>query len=891
MELFDQLISSTTILTPNRRLSATLLKKHQQYQMTQKQSSWRTLNVLPFTSWIQQLWNEYTAKHIDTTPFILTTQHEQILWEEILQQSPKTESLLQLSATAELAKSAWSSLKQWRVDLTNPALNMTGDSSVFQQWAVQFQTLCAKNHWVDTHSLLEIVCEKIETKYISLAQRIIVIGFTELSPQQKHLFMLCEKVGTEVIYRNIQEKAYMKEKENEFFVSLSDEETEIRTMARWAKASLENHTTTLTIGCVVPHLENIRDRVSQIFSEVFHDNHSYSLEHTHLAFNISAGKSLSTYPIIHTALKLLNLYTQNISIENLSSLLRSPFIGEAEFERIKRATFDSRLRNANITNISIDTLFAENGKLNIENHCPSLAKRILKLSTQLKDISALLPVSGWVKIFMEILTTLGWPGERSLNSHEYQIVQRWLELLNEYRAFDTILQSQNYQNALHYLTRLTTQSVFQPQTNEAPIQILGILEAADLPFDFTWVMGLDDTTWPPSAKPNPFIPLRLQKILQMPHSSAERELIYSKRLIDQLRCSAKNIIFSHSLKNGDCELRPSSLITSFKKIQPDQIHLSQFISCAEHIYKSKKTETIHDEYAPSIQADEQIRGGVTIFKQQAACPFKAFAEIRLHARSLESPTIGLRSQDRGTITHKALELIWKEIKNSTALNKFNELELKKSLDEAISQAIQSTTGQELKNVRYLILESQRLHVLLWNWLQLEKTRPPFKVISQEQERTATIGKIPITLRVDRIDELSDGCHLIIDYKTGKNNHIKYWFSERPDEPQLPIYCITNPHNTIGIAFAEVHPSNLILKGISKTNLDIMSIKQFHETHYAENKDWKQQLQTWQETLEKIGNQFYEGNAQVDPKDIVETCRYCDLKALCRIHEDQAGLYE
>lgn len=880
MELFEQITQNTTIITPNRRLSATLLKRYHQYQIAKGKVTWQTLDCLPLQSWILRLWDEIQSEQMDSNALILSQQQEQVLWENILKNSPTNDTLLQLSATAELAKSAWSILKQWRVDFTHPLLDMTEDSRAFQQWAEQFHLLCSQNNWLDTNSLIDKVIERIKCKQLSLPDKLIVTGFTEKTPLQEYLLANCADAGVRIHYHS-----HECPQRSERFISLADEETEIYTMARWSKTLLTTQPS-ITIGCVIPNLENIRDRVIQIFAESLGENHSYSLDHGHLPFNISAGKSLSLYPIIHAAFRCLNLQNEKISLEVFSSLLRSPFIGEAEREFIPRANFDSRLRNANMAFFSINTLLDRQDKLQLGKYCPSLNKRLTKFLTHLQTLPTLQAISAWVDQFMLLLDILGWPGERSINSHEYQIVQRWLDLMVEYRTFDTILPKQNYQDALYHLSRLATKAIFQPQSSDAPIQILGMLEAAELPFDHLWVMGLDDTAWPASAKPNPFITQRLQKSLHMPHATAERELMYSAQLTEQLRKSSKNVIFSHAAQKGDCELRPSSLISHFKELQFDELQLHEYYSASRTIFQSQKLESLQDESAPPILPNEKIRGGVSIFKQQAACPFKAFAEIRLHARPLESPSIGLRSQDRGTIAHKALELTWKEIQDSERLSNFDDTDIRLLLDHCVKEALESIIDESIVKTRYLALETERLKSLLWNWLQLERSRPPFKVISQEQEQTILIGQIPVTLRVDRVDELHDGSHLIIDYKTGKNIHIKHWFSERPDEPQLPLYCITYPKNTTSIAFAAIHPDSMTLQGISKNNLNIKDIKLLSETHYAAHKDWDQQILAWQITLENIGNEFHQGNARVSPKDSDETCRYCDLQALCRIHEDQ-----
>ncbi|MEO8400468.1 MAG: PD-(D/E)XK nuclease family protein [Gammaproteobacteria bacterium] len=886
MKLIDLYIGpNTTLLTPNRRLSAALLKQFYASQCKKNKTSWKSLDILPLQSWLQRLWKEATTKRISAAPLLLSTNQEIILWEEILRQSPENDYLLQLTATAELAKSAWELLKLWQVNINDDSLQLTEDGLVFQQWSLKFQKTCKKNNWIDIHSLPEVVSEHLKNQDITPPQKIIMLGFTEISPVHKNLLTTCQALGTEIIYHTEPLNTMSRVKK----IGLTDEETEIRIMARWAKATYDAacDKRPYLIGCVIPRLESLRNSVLQIFSETFAENNTFTLDPTLLPFNISAGKSLASFPIIHTALQLLRLNEEHIPIETISSILRSPFLGEGEMEQLRRAYFESRLRSANVTLISLKKLIAPNEAYSLPAVCPALAKRIKNYLQFFQTFKKNQPISEWIKSFISLLTQLGWPGERSLNSEEYQVTQRWLELLTEYSTFDHILQPVKYVTALNYLAQLSAKTIFQPQTPETPIQILGVLEAVDLPFEHLWVMGFDDSNWPAAPKPNPLIPQRLQKKLQMPHATVERELTFSKQLTSQLKQTATHIIFSYPEKNEDADLRPSSLLNEIEETTLPLLSLAQFETPAQKVFAEQQLELLDDEVAPAITNAEDVRGGTHIFKQQAACPFKAFSELRLHARRLETPTIGLRAIDRGNIVHKALELIWQTVKDSDGLKNLSPIELDNIIhmhaEKAIHNTLAITSDEGFSNQRYLLLELQRLKKLLIDWLKIESQRPDFKVILQEHEINDTIGDIPIKLRVDRIDELSDGTHVIIDYKTGKHNQIKDWFGERPDEPQLPLYCILN-EKTASIAFGQVHPDEMGLIGISHRNINIKSIKTLAETNYPKVKLWNLQLEEWKKTLENLGNDFKQGIAHIDPKDINQTCSTCKLQTFCRIHE-------
>ena len=75
---------------------------------------------------------------------------------------------------------------------------------------------------------------------------------------------------------------------------------------------------------------------------------------------------------------------------------------------------------------------------------------------------------------------------------------------------------------------------FQVEDEGAPVQVMGMLEAAGLRFDHLWIMGLHDETLPAPANPNPFLPSALQRQHHLPHSSAARELEFASTMMDRL---------------------------------------------------------------------------------------------------------------------------------------------------------------------------------------------------------------------------------------------------------------------------------------------------------------------------------------------------------------------
>jgi ATP-dependent helicase/nuclease subunit B len=176
------------------------------------------------------------------------------------------------------------------------------------------------------------------------------------------------------------------------------------------------------------------------------------------------------------------------------------------------------------------------------------------------------------------------------------------------------------------------------------------------------------------------------------------------------------------------------------------------------------------------------------------------------------------------------------------------------------------------------LEKQRLQKLLPDWLDIEKARPEFTVAGIEAERPITLGGLRVSVRADRVDALPDGREIILDYKTGqlKSN---VWEGERPDEPQLPLYCVTNEQAVAGAAFALIRVGELRFRGLTSSDVNLPSLKKMSIDPAV---PFDRQLLEWQRELEHLAENFLAGNAEVDPKK--GACDNCGQRAFCRIRE-------
>ncbi len=862
--LFETLEAGFYLLTPNRRLSADSLKRYADYQRAKSVMAYASPSILPLNVWQLQCYdNALLTLGAEKTPLLLNPLLAQSLWEQIVQSTQDTIHVLQPAKTAQLLQSAYGLLKQWNLTLDHPDLCITPEDEKVNAWMRTYENTCEKNKWLDAAGLSAWLWSVMSDWIKHCPRKIALFGFNDFTPMQQLFFRKLTEHGIDIINITL--------KQTEHRVHHTEFETEL---AEWEAAAVYARKITQAdkqkrIAIVVPDLETKRESVIQTFKKVF----------TTSEFNISAGKRLADFPIISTALQCLELHHGNLGSDEMTALFLSPFLGDAERERAGRAEWDRRRRKNNVVKLHLKRLSSLQRSW-FESDCAKLLKRLDAFFEIINNVKKQ-TLAQWAATFTQSLNSLGWPGERILNSEEYQIVQAWLRLLSELQSLDVILPPQSFADALHLLRTAAHQQVFQPQSDEANIQILGLLEASGLSFDVIWITALDNTAWPPAPKPNAFIPKRLQREHNMPHATAERELQYCKQMMVDFQKSAGELILSYAAMKEKTTREASSLIKHYPAWVCDDLALRS----NTHPYKPQALEIFTDTLAPPID-NFKLQGGISLIKKQAECPFRAFAETRLDAEALHEPQVGLQATDRGNLLHSALESIWQRLQTHEALIQCTNNDLEALIQASIELAFNSITLPYAKESRYLKLERQRLANLLKKWLDVEKQRPAFKVLTHEKSVSVQLDTLSLDARIDRIDELTDGSQFIIDYKTGSRNDIKHWFDARPDQPQLPLYSLTNPAAITGIAYAEINAKNTVFKGLSDTELDIAGVKPLASLKFETRANtWPEQINVWRNTLTNLAKNYASGQATVDPKHR-QICDHCDLGGFCRIKEKE-----
>jgi ATP-dependent helicase/nuclease subunit B len=843
--LFERLAqgraAGVAVVTPNKRLSQALMLEFDAFQIGKGLSVWEAPDILPFGPFVQRLYEDGLYSDLSAElPMLLAPSQEEEIWRQVVAAS----GLLTVEGTAAKCRDAWNLANAWRI---RPGAG-NQDTEAFASWLKSYLDRTGDD--VDAARLPDVLHRFLPE--LERPQLVVAYAFDILPPQTREFL---GALATEVAFSGPENKSASPKR-----AAFDSAKHEVEAAARWARARLEAGGR--RIGVVVPSLEERRKEVVRVFSRVMHPLIEPSGGQGAMPFNVSIGIPLARYPVVALALSVLRISQEELPFEEASRIVRSPFIAGGESELGARMRLEARLREKLGASVALPKLVAAAGQT------PLLRALLAKLyALRETGLFSRKTPAEWARHFSAVLDAAGFPGERGLDSDEFQAQAKWHEALGELSRLDRVSEEIPFSAAFRILRKICADTLFQPETPDTPIQVLGLLESVGVEFDHLWVSGLTDEAWPLKANPNPFLPLAQQRKAGIPEASAETSLELDRRITEGWKQAAGEVVFSHFAREEDRDVLPSPLVAG---VPVAELALPAFPKFRDLIFASRKTETLQDRVAPLVR-EKKVQGGTRVLSDQAACPFRAFARHRLHADDLEEPAEGLDASKRGKLVHLLMQNVWDELKDSTALQG--------DLAPAIERAAAAAVTEMAVEGRFAELERKRLARLAHEWFEkVEKQRPAFSVVSTEEKRPIVFSGVTFDARIDRMDRLKSGGHAIVDYKTGGGNlSAKRWQGERPDEPQLPLYAVSAKEEITAVVFARFRPGDMRFVGLSRDDKALPRVPRPKE-------GWQPLLADWKKEAENLGRSFAKGEAAVDPKKDLITCRYCGLETLCRVYE-------
>jgi probable DNA repair protein len=347
--------------------------------------------------------------------------------------------------------------------------------------------------------------------------------------------------------------------------------------------------------------------------------------------------------------------------------------------------------------------------------------------------------------------------------------------------------------------------------------------------------------------------------------------------------AAPQVMFSHPCRDGERELGPSPLLAGIAEADTALPPARRY---SEAMRGAARLERLADGAAPALSNGYEVAGGTNVFRDQAACPFRAFAVHRLGAAPLEEGRPGLDPRERGILLHDAMRRLWGEIGSHARLVAMTGAQSEQAVALAVDRALEQMrrSRPDALAEAFVALERTRLCALLPRLLELEKLRAPFQVLQREEPYPLETAGLRMQVRPDRIDLLDQGGSVILDYKSGQASP-RSWAGDRPDEPQLPLYAIELRADVAAVSFVTLRPEAVAFEGVARSAGLLPGVEEAGAANIEPGAaGWSALLATWRAMRDALAAEFLGGHAEVAPKDPRRTCRYCAVHPLCRVVE-------
>ncbi|SFS15629.1 probable DNA repair protein [Granulicella pectinivorans] len=869
-EIAAALERGTTVLTGNQRAARELRRAWDTRNRDAGLTQWSPAHVLAWTSWTAGLWHglilEGTAQAM-----LLNRAQEASLWRSVIAGDESLATLRSTEALAGMAANAWAALARFRGlgRLKGSATNR--DTEAFAAWAAAFDERCHTGRLLPEAGLEASLRKALKEGTLRIANEILLVGFDRLVPAQEALLEAIADIGVRI------ETAEQPDLPQERFLSIAEDEAqELRLAAHWIRRYLDDRPEA-RVAVVVPGLADERARIGRVFREILAPGSQAIGFAVAGPFEFSAGEALVERPMIAAALDLLAWAEEALDLERVSQLLLSPYVATGA-EQPARAEFDAfELRRAAALRpeIRLDGLIA---KLEASKRRERLSRTLAALrglrsvAERRLPANARRPYGDWAEAIREMLQASGWGRRGSEDSVEFQTRERWESTLDELATLDFEGGRVPYRAALDALRSIVTSTVFAPEAQDAPVQVLAPEESAGQRCDAIWFLRAGEFTWPTPVSGSPFLSWPLRRELSMPGSLPADDAAFARWVTDRVaRCAAETVIFSYARELPEEKQKASATLTG--------LHLEPLEGTGdEPVEAIVAVEEIADDLPIATLPDRPVAGGARVLQSQAACGFRAFAEHRLFASGIDTRALGMDARERGIAVHLVLERFWELVRTQAALRAMTTEARRATLSQAIDEALDSPSArvESAWDEAYLETQRQRLMSIGMEWLAMEAKRTvPFTVAERELAKEVTVGPLRLSLRVDRVDEIEGGA-VLIDYKTGDAKP-SAWLSDRPDEPQLPLYAVLSESDALqAVAFGLVRPGKeMALTGfesspgtLTKPARDFLGMPD--------------QIAQWRQTLTTLAEEFASGSARISPKIYPVTCAYCEQRLICRV---------
>ena len=721
--VLEALAQGATVVTSTNRLSYEIKASYDALQIQQGLSAWPTANVITWNSWLNDLWQRHSARTFSPLTCLNNQQVEQLIIDIIAadlktfdqKNQQHTAALWNTAATAKTALDAWELCHQWFISYAALKDSPHADHARFGAWANALHAKLRKHDWISPIQISSILIKDAAPEI----NRTLLFGFDHFDAQQQAFIT---HLSAQQNFQHIPAPQATPNTNNIARYVFADTQDEWQHIGAWARGKLEQNPS-LKIGIITPNIRQIKALASQALREQLCPD--YFLEARPEPFHFSQGQALVDVPLIKSAFECLDLLGQ-IEFKQLTPTLLSPYWGSAD-EQSFRAQLQIDLHTKIAYRFDVYELIRATDSDPDNPLRQAFIDKLQAVQTLKKMHQGQHPLGHWREVFNQCLDALTWPIS-ALDSADYQAHKAWISTLSDWVGLDKVCQPMSLTHALQSLKRHCQQSQFQAQAlDNAPVQIMGVLEASELEFDAVWLAGFSEAEWPVRPHANPFIPIQIQCDKGIPDASIHIQAEHASIKTQQLLALCDETHISHGQLEGDIQRAISPLLADIpiaKNILPQPFNLYQRIRAATPELNHQADDIGLPMIVTTSEDNNEHTGGTGIIKSQAACPFQAYAKHRLIIRETNIPEAGTDNLTRGNFLHEVLASFWDGTKTSQNLHELiiqNQLESR--IAKHVDRYLQKRTQLSGLEDGFKQAEAKRLNALMLEWLQLEAKRP------------------------------------------------------------------------------------------------------------------------------------------------------------------------
>ncbi|MDR0588368.1 MAG: PD-(D/E)XK nuclease family protein [Burkholderiales bacterium] len=887
--------SNGVIVTPNNRLARYLTHAYHSHE-SQTKKVWVSPQILPWSAWIGTLWDRLSDKV--ESPLLLSPIAQRYLWQTLIKEE---NDLLPARHAATAAKKAWQSLHEWREDSDEtPYLRWQGgaevtvESRLFAEWAKKYRLNLTRRQGIDDALLPDFIAAHAASLYPDLSEKpsTLLVGFTHFTPQRLRLITAMTKAGlivdecealTPVTHPAVQTYAAENVKD------------EYRAAFSFAWAHQEKNEEG-EVAIIVPDLAGQVDLVRRIAHEMLPDP-----KRCNITLNMP---SMAQSAFARTALDLMELFYKTLPVTKIAVLLQSAFLAGDARAQGKRAAVERHFTGLGITEADFSEVVTALREVDLvlHEHWQNAKTQYGESSPPKRSMDV------WLHRFAALLTALTFPGNHAFDSRTHQMAQAWQSCVESLLSLNSVTEELLLDDALSLLRHEIASTVFQPADTGASIHVMGVLEAANIPFHAVWVCGMDTSRYPPYQNPDPLLPIAWQRECRMPGTDTGRKIEdqIAAQHLKSWHAAAPHVVLSYAKHDEEHTYTPASCLQTLPVYE-----LPMLLKDRAGRMPKLPTQTLDDCAAPPVLRDqgdvvETIKQTHELIQHQSDCPFKAFAFSRLRIRPYPEVHDGVSYTLHGSILHQTLYHFWKSVGNQEQLRALIEND---TLADAIKKAYRKTVAEpHQKNALSALpkilqeTEESRVIKLVTQWcLDIERDRKPFTVRALEFPLSLRLSDLKFSLRADRIDEVFKEV-AIIDYKSGAATNMAQWTDERPSDTQLFMYALAwealnegesdhLPVNALTYAHLKPDKNNTIkCVGVQTEdhpfNHSLATVDTFKKDNIVSFQDL---IALWRKRLLALADEFLSGDARVAARH-PSVCKHCGLRALCRLADtfDEEG---